>query len=171
MRSKASHRRRGLRHRAVRRQRWRSGQSAEFHFKRDQAKPNSKAQNLEKPRRSLPIRITVAHADYSRSTLHQDIPPNMHARHVGRMSAGLLEQFFGCDGEAISDLGRAIEDFQNVIAERTVKFAGGSLPRGQFDPAETGVAFGADDIAFLHARTMPAVDKRSKTMSTDLNGS
>ena len=87
------------------------------------------------------------------------------------MSVDLLEQFFRRDGEAIGDLGGTIEDFQHVIAEGTMKFTGGSLPRGQFDPAKTRVAFGADDIAFLHARIMPAVHKPSKTMSTDLNES
>ena len=87
------------------------------------------------------------------------------------MSANLFEQFFGGDGEAIGDLGRAVEHFQDVTAERATKFANGSRSRGQFDPAESGVALGADDVAFLHARIMPAVHKRSKTMSAGLNGS
>jgi hypothetical protein len=81
----------------------------------------------------------------------------------------LFEQFFRRDGQPIGDLGRAIEDFQNVIAERTVKLARGSVPRGQFDPAEAGVAFGADDVAFSHARSMHAARNRSKTIACCLN--
>jgi hypothetical protein len=68
-----------------------------------------------------------------------------------RQNPRLFEQFLGRDREAVGDLGGAVEDFQNVIAERTVKFACGSVPRGQFDPAKAGVAFGADDVAFSHA--------------------
>jgi hypothetical protein len=74
-----------------------------------------------------------------------------------------FEQFFGRNCETVRDLGRAIEDFQDVIAERAVKFARGSVPRGQFDPAKASIAFGADDIAFSHAGTMHADHHRSKT--------
>jgi len=84
-------------------------------------------------------------------------------------SARLFEQFFGRDGEAVGDLGGTVEEFQNVMAERTVKFARGSMPRGQFDPAKAGVAFGADDVAFSHAGTMHAGHHRSKTIARGLN--
>jgi hypothetical protein len=90
-------------------------------------------------------------------------------RRAGRGNGVLFEQFFWRDGQPIGDLGRAIEDFQNVIAERTVKLARGSVPRGQFDPAEAGVAFGADDVAFSHARIMHAARNRSKTIACCLN--
>ena len=103
-------------------------------------------------------------------TFREDTPPEL-VRRAEPMNADLLEQFFRRDGEAIGDLGRAIEDFQHVIAEGTMKFTGGSRPRGQFDPAETRVAFRADDIAFLHACIMPAVHKPSKTMCANLNES
>ena len=81
----------------------------------------------------------------------------------------LFEQLFRRDRQSIGDLGRAVEDFQNVIAEWTVKLARGSVPRGQFDPAKAGVAFGADDVAFFHAAIMHAADNRSKTITGGLN--
>ena len=81
--------------------------------------------------------MQIIPATHRTKRFYQEIPPrdsakrfrqDTHARHAGRMSAGLLKQFFRRDGEAIGDLGRAIEDFQHVIAEGAVKFARGSLP-------------------------------------------
>ena len=37
--------------------------------------------------------------------------------------ADLFEQFLGRDREAVGDLGRAIEDLQDVVAQRTAEFA------------------------------------------------
>lgn len=81
----------------------------------------------------------------------------------------LFEKFFRRDGQPIGDLCRTIEDFENMIAKWTMKLARGSVPRGQFDPAKAGVAFGADDVAFFHARIMHAARNRSKTMVRCLN--
>jgi hypothetical protein len=92
------------------------------------------------------------------------IPQSLFIRQAAE-SARLFEQFFGRDCEAVGDLGGTVEEFQNVIAERTVKFARGSMPRGQFDPAKASVAFGADDVAFLHTGIMHAAHNRSKTRS------
>jgi hypothetical protein len=108
--------------------------------------------------------MTLTHTDYSRNTLRHDVT-RQHAGWGRRMSADLFEQFFGGDSEAIGDLGRAVEHFQDVAAERATKFADGSRSRSQFDPAESGIAFGADDVAFPHARIMPPVLERSKTTS------
>jgi hypothetical protein len=124
--------------------------------------PYSKPQNWEKPRQ-IPL------------LLHNNDVPEFISGVVAqtarkwRKRRVLFEQFFRRDGQPIGDLGRAIEDFQNVIAERTVKLARGSVPRGQFDPAEAGVAFGADDVAFSHARIMHAARNRSKTIACCLN--
>jgi len=79
--------------------------------------------------------------------------------------AHLFEQLFRRDRETVGNLGRTIEDFQDVVAQRTAELARRPTPRGQFDSAEASVAFGADDVAFLHTGIMHAAHNRSKTTS------
>jgi hypothetical protein len=79
--------------------------------------------------------------------------------------AHLFEQLFWRDRETVGNLGRTIEDFQDVVAQRTAELARRPTPRGQFDSAEASVAFGADDVAFLHTGIMHAAHNRSKTTS------
>jgi len=80
----------------------------------------------------------------------------------GRAHAS-VEQLFRCNGEAIDDLGRAVGDFQHAIAERAAELARMSLARVQLDPANAGLAFGADDVAFSHSAIMRELVNRSKT--------
>ena len=69
------------------------------------------------------------------------------------MSRGLplFEQVFRRDGKAIDDLRGTVGDFQQPVAQWTAELARMSLARNELDPANAGVAFGADDVAFLHA--------------------
>jgi hypothetical protein len=71
-----------------------------------------------------------------------------------RLSGQLLERPFRLDREADGDFGRAVEYFQDMIAQQAPILAPGPLAGGQFNPAVAGVALGTGDIAFLHPRNM-----------------
>jgi len=75
----------------------------------------------------------------------------------------LFKQLFRRNREPIDDFGRAIEDFENRVAEWATDRAFASAPRHQFDPAEAGLARGADHIAFSHMLIMHSARYRSKT--------
>ncbi|HLZ06177.1 MAG TPA: hypothetical protein VKR55_29010 [Bradyrhizobium sp.] len=48
-------------------------------------------------------------------------------------------------------------------AQRAAEFARGSAAGRKFDPAQTGAAIRADDVAFFHAVMIPPDDNRSTT--------
>ena len=79
----------------------------------------------------------------------------------------LLEQFFRRHRDAIHDLGRAIEDFQDFIAQWAAKRTGAPAARGQFDPTIARIASRADHVTFSHALIMRDGDDRSKTTFED----
>ena len=76
---------------------------------------------------------------------------------------GLFEQLLRRDSDAIDDLARPVEDLEHLIAERAAELAGTAAARGEFDPAESGIALRTDDVALFHGATMPGSDDRSKT--------
>jgi hypothetical protein len=75
----------------------------------------------------------------------------------------LLENLFRRHGEAVGDVCRAVGYFQQTLAERASELARFSRPGREFDPAEAGVTFGTDDVAFSHRLIMPVVRNRSTT--------
>src|SRR5215469_13171282 len=75
----------------------------------------------------------------------------------------LVEQLFRRDGEAIDDLGRAVGHFQHAVAKRAAELTRISLAGGELDPADAGLAFGTDDIAFSHGAIMRDLVNRSTT--------
>jgi len=87
----------------------------------------------------------------------------------GRREAGLFEQLFRCNRDAIGDLRGAVEDLQHLLAERAAKLARRAAPRRKLDAPETGVALRADDIASSHARIMHRCDDRSTTARVNLH--
>jgi hypothetical protein len=78
MSSKASHRRRELHHRAVRRQRRHSGQSAEFHFERDQAEFKSPKFG------ETAAKVTNSHNLRACGLFPQHIAPKRFAKHSAK---------------------------------------------------------------------------------------
>ena len=59
--------------------------------------------------------------------------------------SGLVEQFFGCNHEAVGDLGGAVRRLQEAVTQRTAEFAGMAPARSELDAADAGAALGADD--------------------------
>ena len=55
-----------------------------------------------------------------------------------------------------------------MLAERTFELARGPAPRGKLDPAEAGMAFRTDDVAFFHRLIMPVLRNRSTTAALTL---
>lgn len=52
--------------------------------------------------------------------------------------------------EADRNLGRPVEHLEDVIAQQTTKFAGGSLAAGEFNAPIAGTAIRTDDIGLFH---------------------
>src|ERR1700753_3257755 len=92
------------------------------------------------------------------------LPGSYAASGAGRaQSLDLFKDLFGRDRQAVGAIGRAVGDLDQVMAERALEFARGPAPRGKLDPAEAGMAFGTDDIAFFHRVIMPFFHNRSTT--------
>src|SRR5215469_8278309 len=83
-------------------------------------------------------------------------------------SSRLFEDLFRRDGEAVGDIGRAVGDFEQVMAERAFELARGAAPRRKLDTAEAGMTFRTDDIAFFHRLSMPVLHNRSTTAALTL---
>jgi hypothetical protein len=81
---------------------------------------------------------------------------------------GLFKNLFRRDREAVGNIGRAVEDFEQVMAERAFELARGPAPRRKLDPAEAGMAFRTDDVAFFHRPIMPVLHNRSTTAALTL---
>jgi len=65
-----------------------------------------------------------------------------------------LEGLLGLHREADGNLGRAVENFKDVIAQQTAKFAGGPRAACELDAPIAGTAARADDIGFFHTANM-----------------
>ena len=75
----------------------------------------------------------------------------------------LFEDLFRRDREAVGDVGRAIGDFEQVMTERTFELARCPAPRRKLDPAEAGMTFRTNDVAFFHRLSMSVFRNRSTT--------
>src|ERR1700761_8596978 len=69
----------------------------------------------------------------------------------------LLERLFRLHGQANGDLGGAIENFKQLIAQQTAELALYAVTARQFDAAITGTAIRTDDVGFLHDANMGPV--------------
>jgi hypothetical protein len=70
----------------------------------------------------------------------------------------IIPQPRGLDGETDGDLMRAVEKFQNLIAEQAPKLASFPRSRRQLDPAISGAAFGTHDIGSSHVTQGTIID-------------
>src|ERR1700749_748239 len=68
----------------------------------------------------------------------------------------LFEYLLRRDGQAVGDVGRAVGDFEQMIAQRAAVLAGAARPRLKLDAAEARIAFGTDDVALFHGVTCQA---------------
>jgi hypothetical protein len=68
-----------------------------------------------------------------------------------REISALLEYLFGLDRQTDDDFPWAIEYLEELIAEQAMIFTWGALASRQFNASVPRMAFGADDVGFLHA--------------------
>src|SRR5260370_33877023 len=93
-------------------------------------------------------------------------PDLWHLLEKVRLSCALLEYLFRRDRQPIGDLSGAVEDFQQMVAQRAAKLALRSAPGTKLDAAEACTAFATDDVAFSHnAENMRGHHDRSKTQA------
>src|SRR6201999_4196788 len=65
----------------------------------------------------------------------------------------LFEYLLRRDGQAVGDVGRAVGDFEQMVAQRAAMLARATGPRLKLDTAEARIAFGTDDVALFHGVT------------------
>jgi hypothetical protein len=68
-----------------------------------------------------------------------------------REISALLEYLFGLDRQTDGDFPWAVEYLKELIAEQAMVFTWGALASRQFNASVARMAFGTDDIGFLHA--------------------
>jgi hypothetical protein len=76
----------------------------------------------------------------------------------------LAESLLGLDCETNGDLGRSIEDFDEMVAKQATEFALGPAPAIQLQSAIAGMAIGTDHIRISHGSNM---DSRRSFSSQD----
>ena len=83
---------------------------------------------------------------------------------LARPAARLLEQLLRRHRQAIGDVGRAIGNFEHMMAERAAKLAFASGSRGKLDAAEAGMALRTNNVVSFHGvilcRTTMTVRRR-----------
>jgi hypothetical protein len=65
-----------------------------------------------------------------------------------------LEGLLGLHREADGDLGRAVKNFKQVIAQQAAKFAGGARATGELNAPIAGIATWTDDVGLFHVANM-----------------
>jgi len=70
-------------------------------------------------------------------------------------AAALLKCLFRLNREANSDLGRAVENLKQMVAQQAAILAPRSTYGNQFNAAVAGIAFGTGDIGLLHGGNLP----------------
>ena len=78
-----------------------------------------------------------------------------------------LKGLFGLNREANGDLGRAVENLEQMVAKQATILAPWSTYGNQFNAAVAGVAFGTGDIGLLHAGNLPPRRPGSNTAVSD----
>jgi hypothetical protein len=85
-----------------------------------------------------------------------------------RLLGPSLERLFGLNREADGDFGRAVENLKQMVAKQATILAPWSTHGNQFNPAVTGIAFGAGNIGLLHGGSLPSRGCSSNTAAPGL---
>jgi len=81
-------------------------------------------------------------------------------------AAALLKCLFRLNREANSDLGRAVENLKQMVAQQAAILAPRSTYGNQFNAAVAGIAFGTGDIGLLHGGNLPPRGGSSNTAAS-----